>query len=271
MRQLITLCRFELAVARRSRMVVLFAAGFALATMILAVTGLSSGGMLAVQGFARTTMSLMQLVLWIIPLVGLLIGAAVGAESLELEFQASLPASRAEIVMARWLVWVAVLGGAMTLGLCLAGLIISATAAPGDEWRYLRLLAVSNLLLAASLSIGFLLGLMARSRIRAMGLAVAGWIVMVMGFDLLAIGALAILPRGQAGWGLTALLMLDPADAARSLAIGLLQADIVAGPTGAAIRKVLGPWGLWALLMSLVAWTALPLYAAARRFRRMDL
>jgi Cu-processing system permease protein len=271
MRQLIYLCRFELAVARRSRMVVMFAAGFALATITLAATGLSSGGLLAVQGFARTTMSLMQLVLWIIPLVGLLIGAGVGAESLELEFQASLPASRAGMVLARLIVWFAVLGAAMTLGLCLAGLVISAMAASGDEWRYLRLIVVSNLLLAASLSIGFLLGLVARSRIRAMGLAVAGWIVMVIGFDLLAIGALAILPKGQAGWGLTALLMLDPADAARSLAIGLLQADIVAGPTGAAIRKVLGAGGLWALFFSLVAWTAFPLYVAARRFRRVDL
>lgn len=271
MRQLGKLCRFELAVARRSRMVTLFAVGFALGTMVLAVTGLSSGGVVAVQGFARTTMSLMQLVLWIIPLVGLLIGAAVGAESLELEFQVSLPAGRAEILVARWLVWVAVLGGAMTLGLGLAGLLMSATAAPGDEWRYLRLIGVSNLLLAATLSIGLLLGLLARSRIRAMGLAVAGWVVMVIGFDLLAIGTLALLPRGQAGWGLTLLLMLDPADAARSLAIGLMQADIVSGPTGAAIRKVLGAWGLWALVVSLLAWTALPLYAAARSFRRLDL
>ena len=271
MRQLATLCRFELAVARRSRMVVLFAAGFALATIVLAVTGLSSGGAVAVQGFARTTMSLMQLVLWIIPLVGLLIGSAVGAESLELEFQVSLPAGRAEIMLARWLVWCAVLGGAMTLGLGLAGLLMSAMASAGDEWRYLRLLGVSNMLLAATLSVGLLLGLLARSRIRAMAFAVTAWIIMVIGFDLLAIGALALLPRGQAGWGLTVLLMVDPADAARSLAIGLLQADIVSGPTGAAIRKVLGGGSLWALAASLLIWIAVPLYVAARRFRRLDL
>ena len=271
MRPLATLCRFELAVARRSRMVVLFAGGFALATLILAVTGLSSGGVVAVQGFARTTMSLMQLVLWIIPLVGLLIGAGVGAESLELEFQVSLPAGRTAILFARWLVWLAVLGGAMTLGLGLAGLLMSSTAAAGDEWRYLRLIGVSNLLLGATLSLGLLLGLLARTRIRAMGFAVSAWIVMVIGFDLLAIGALALLPRGQAGWGLTLLLMADPADAARSLAIGLVQADIVAGPTGAAIRKVLGGWSLWALAGSLLVWMALPLCAAARRFRRLDL
>jgi Cu-processing system permease protein len=159
----------------------------------------------------------------------------------------------------------------MTLGLSLAGILISASAWSGDEWRYFRLLGVSNLLLAASLAIGLMLGILARARLRAMGFAIAVWVLLLVGFDLIAIGALAVLPRGQAGWGLTLLLMLDPADAARALAIALLQADIVSGPTGAAIRKVLGGWGLWALVLSLLLWTVLPLYTAARRFRRLDL
>ena len=264
-------CRFELGAARKSRTVILFAAGFAVATVVIAVTGLSSGGLIAVQGFARTTMSLMQLVLWIVPLVGLLIGGAVGAESFEIEFQAALPVHRYQLMLARWLAWFAVLGGAMTLGLGLAGAVISVAAGSGDQWRYLRLVGVGNALLAACLAIGLFLGVVARSRIRAMGFAVAAWIVLVVGVDLVAIGALAMLPRGQAGWSLTLLLMLDPVDAARSLAISLLQADVVSGPTGAALRKVLGGWGLWALVASLVLWTCLPLYAAVRRFRRLDL
>ena len=65
--------------------------------------------------------------------------------------------------------------------------------------------------------------------------------------------------------------MLDPVDSARALAIGLLQADIVSGPTGAAIRKVLGGWGLWALVLALLLWIVLPLWRAARRFRGLDL
>jgi Cu-processing system permease protein len=266
-----SLCRFELVAARKSRTVALLALGFAVATVVLALTGLSSGGVVSVQGFARTTMSLMQMVLWIVPLVGLLIGASVGAENLELEFQVALPVHRFEIVLARWLAWVAALGGALTLGLSLAGILISVAAGPGDEWRYLRLLGVSNLLLAASLAIGVMLGVLARSRMRALGLAVGAWVGMVIAVDLIAIGLLAILPRGQSGWGLTLLLMFDPADAARALAIALLQADIVSGPTGAAFRKVLGGWGLWALLLSLLLWIALPLWGAARRFRRLDL
>jgi Cu-processing system permease protein len=271
MRYFRSLCAFELVAARRSKTVLLFALGFTIAALVLAFTGLSSGGVIAVQGFARTTMSLMQLVLWIVPLVGLLVGASIGAESLELEFQVSLPVPRSGILLARWVVWLAVVGGAMTLGLSLAGLVISAFAGSGDAWRYFRLIGVSNLLLAASLAIGVLLGVLAGSRLRAMGFAIAAWVLVVVGFDLLAIGTLAVLPRGQAGWGLTLVLMLDPVDSARALAISLLQADLVSGPTGAAIRKVLGGWGPWALVLSLLLWIALPLLGAARRFRRLDL
>lgn len=271
MSQLRNLYRFEVTAARRAKTVVLFALGFASATLVVSLIGLSAGGVVAVQGFARTTMSLMQLVIWIVPLVGLLVGASVGAESLELEFQVSLPVRRSEILLARWVAWFAVLGGAMTIGLGLGGVLLSALAGSADGWRYLRLIAVSNLLLGAMLAIGLALGLAARTRIRAMGFGIVAWVVLVIGVDLIAIGALALLPKGQAGWGLTTLLMLDPVDSARALSIALLQADIVSGPTGAAIRKVLGGWGLWALIAALCGWVALPLYTAARRFGQLDL
>jgi Cu-processing system permease protein len=266
-----SLLRFELAAASKSRVIATFAVGFGAATIGLAMTGLSSGGVVAVQGFARTSMSLMQLVLWVVPLLGLLIGSSVGAESLELEFQVSLPVSRRAVLVTRWLAWLIVTAGALTLGLALAGMVISLLAGPGDVWRYLRLLAVANLLLAATLALGLMLGGFARSRLRAVGFAVIAWVILVVGFDLAAIGTLAILPKGQAGWPLTVLLMLDPVDAARALSISLLQADIVSGPTGAALRKVLGGYGVATLLGSLVLWTWAPMISAARRFRRQDL
>jgi Cu-processing system permease protein len=266
-----SLLRFELAGARRAKTVSMFAIGFSLATIVVALVGLSSGGSLAVQGFARTSMSLLQLVLWVVPLMGLLIGASVGAECLELELMAALPVSRAGLVIARWFAWVIVLGASITLGLGVAGLVISIAAGSSDAWRYLRLIGVSNLLLAVCVAMGMTVGILARTRIRAMATAVLVWVVLVIGIDLIAIGALAILPRGQAGIGLTALLMADPVDSARALGVALLQADLVAGPTGAALRKVLGGWGVWALLVAMIMWAAVPLYSAGRRFARMDL
>jgi hypothetical protein len=94
--------------------------------------------------------------------------------------------------------------------------------------------------------------------------------VLVIVMDLAAIGLLAVLPRGHSAWGLSVLLLADPVDAARTLAISLLQADVVAGPMGAALRKVLGGYGVWLIAVALLAWIVVPLLGAGRRFARSD-
>src|SRR6185503_53617 len=94
--------RFELTTARSGRTVLLFAGGFALASLVVAVVGLSAGGVLAVQGFARTSISLLQLVVWVVPLVALLSGAAAGAECREVEFVFALPVTRTDVLLSCW-------------------------------------------------------------------------------------------------------------------------------------------------------------------------
>lgn len=265
------LLRFELAAARTGRTAPLFAVGFALASLGVAFVGLSAGGVVAVQGFARTSVSLLQLVVWVVPLLALLTGAVAGAECHELEFVVALPIARARIVVARWAALLVALGAALLVGLGAAGIVIGSLAGAADGIRYLALVGVATLLLAACLAVGLALGVSARSRTRAMAFAVVAWFVLVVGVDLVAIALLAILPAGQASWGLSLLLLADPVDAARVLGLGLFRAEAIAGPTGAALRQVLGGWGAWLLVAGLVGWTALPLALAGRRLTRSDL
>jgi len=265
------LIRFELAAARNGRTAPLFAAGFALASIAIALVGLSAGGTIAVQGFARTSISLLQLVLWLVPLLALLTGAAAGAECYELEYVAALPGARSRLVISRWAAWLIALGAALLVGLGSAGVVIAIFAGTADAWSYLGLLAVAALLLSACLSLGLALGIWARSRARALALAVVAWCVLLVGIDLAAIGLLAILPAGTATWPLSLLLLLDPLDAARALGLGLFQATAIAGPTGAALRAVLGGWGAVLLVVGLLVWTVVPLRLAVRTLSRRDL
>jgi Cu-processing system permease protein len=265
------LLRFEVAAARRTRTVTLFATGFALASLAVALIGLSAGGAMAVQGFARTSVSLLQLVVWVVPMVALLTGAVAGAECHELEFVVGLPLTRGQLLGARWAAWTLALGAALFVGLGAAGIAIAVFAGAADGARYLALILVAWLLLAATLALGLAIGVTARTRARAVGIAIVTWFVLVVGVDLVAIGVLAILPPRDAGWGLSLLLLADPVDAARAFGLGLFRADAIAGPTGAALRRVLGGWGAWVLVAGLVAWTALPLALAGRWFARRDL
>jgi len=265
------LLRFEWAAARKGRTAPLFAAGFAVASVAIALVGLSASGALAVQGFARTSISLLQLILWVVPLLALLIGAAAGDECYELEYIAALPLTRFEIVFSRWIAWLGALGAALCIGLGAAGVVIGVFAGMADGWRYLGLVALALLLLSAALAIGMAIGVWARDRGRALAFAIVAWCVLVVGVDLLAIGLLAILPAGAPSWPVSLLLLLDPIDLARVLGLGLFSANEIAGPTGAALRAVMGGWGSLLLSAGLVAWTALPLAIATRTFRRRDL
>ncbi|HEX7336907.1 MAG TPA: ABC transporter permease subunit [Gemmatimonadales bacterium] len=267
----LALCRFELSAALRGRTAPYFAAGFGLAGLTVALVGLSAGGVLAVQGFARTSVSLLELIVWVVPILALISGAVAGADCHELEFTASLPLRRHAIVFSRWAASTLTLGAAVLLGLGSAGLVIGMLAGSADGWRYLRLIGVALLVLSATLALGLWIGVAAHSRFKAVGVAVAVWFALVIGVDLAAIGALAVLPPGEAGPWLSVLLMASPVNSARALGLSLFHTDVVAGPTGAALRAVLGQAGAWALTAALIGWTVVPLGLAGRRFSRSDL
>jgi Cu-processing system permease protein len=267
----VAIFRFEWGAARRGRVAPLFAAGFALASIGVTLAGLSAGGVIAVQGFARTSVSLLQLTLWTVPLLALLLGAVQGAECYDLEFLAALAAPRGRLGFGRWAAWALALGAALVAGFGAAGVAIGILAGAADAWRYAALVAVALLLLSAGLAIGLWIGVVARSRARAVGMAVVVWFVLAIGADLVAITLLAVLPARDATWNLVVLLAANPVDSARALGLGLFGADAVAGPTGAALRRLLGGPGAVLLAATLVAWTVAPLKLAGRRLALRDL
>jgi Cu-processing system permease protein len=137
--------------------------------------------------------------------------------------------------------------------------------------QYLGLLAVATLLLSACLATGLAIGVRVRDRGRALAIAIVVWSLLVVGVDLIAIGLLALLPAGIGSWPLSLLLLIDPVDQARVLGLGLFSAAEIAGPTGAALRAMMGGWGAALLVAGLLAWTVGPLAFAARTFSKRDL
>jgi ABC-type transport system involved in multi-copper enzyme maturation permease subunit len=121
------------------------------------------------------------------------------------------------------------------------------------------------------LSIGVLIGVVVRRRGAAVGWALAAWVIAAVLFDLAAIAVLQVAGDGQPGPWLVTLLALNPIDGVRALALVGLGADVLLGPTGAALHRMLGPGGgaLW-VAGSLVMWLVVPAVAGAAVFRRRD-
>jgi len=123
----------------------------------------------------------------------------------------------------------------------------------------------------AGLAAGVLIGVLARRRPAAIGGTLAAWLCAAVLYDLVAIGLLQLTGSGEPGRYLVALLALNPVDGMRALGLVTLGADVLLGPTGAAMQRAMGPGGGTAIVLgSLVAWCVLPIAAAIRAYADRD-
>jgi Cu-processing system permease protein len=262
----------ELRAALASRLVQGFGVVFALIALGIAAAGLAASGQLVVQGFTRTAVSLLSLALYLLPLVGLVLGAhGFGVEDGGTELLLAQPIARGAVLMGRAAGLAATLVLVAAIGFGLAGIVVLARAGTAGLAGYLLVAAGSTVVGLAGLAIGVLLGVRARRRLTAVSMALVVWVVLAVLFDFAAIALLQFTGDGAPGPLLLALLAANPIDGMRALALIGLGADVLLGPTGAALSKVMGPSGGAVLVgAAMVAWCAVPLTLAARSYRQRD-
>jgi len=97
------------------------------------------------------------------------------------------------------------------------------------------------------------------------------WLAAALLYDLAAIAVLQVTGNGEPGPWLVALLALNPVDGVRALGLVALGADTLLGPTGAALRRLMGDSGgaAWVVASTMV-WLAGALAAAVTVVRRRD-
>lgn len=270
--RMLALAVFELRSTLRGRMLPAFAVLFAVVAAGLALAGLGGSGQLLVQGFTRTAVSLMTLGYYIMPLLGLLLGSmAFAANSAAMEAIAAQPISASELVVGRALGLLAAIALVVLAGFGSAAAFIAANAGTAGVGGFLLVALGSALAGAAGLAVGILLGIASRSRLGAMGGAIAAWLFAAVVFDLLAIGVLQLVGDGQPGGWLLALLALNPIDGLRAVSLLELGADVLLGPAGAALERMLGAGrGVALVAASLAAWICAPMALAISLSARRD-
>lgn len=262
----------ELRAALAGRLVQGFGVVFALTALGIAAAGLAASGQLVVQGFTRTAVSLLSLALYLLPLVGLVLGAhAFGVEDGGTELLLAQPVARGTVLLGRALGLAATLVLVSAIGFGLAGVAVLAGAGMDGLAGYILVAGGSTVVGLAGLALGVLLGVRARRRLSAVAMALVAWVVLAVLFDFAAIALLQFVGDGEPGPMLLVLLAANPIDGMRALGLVGLGADVLLGPTGAALSKLLGPSGGAALVgAALLAWCVVPLGVAAHIYRRRD-
>jgi len=261
----------ELRDAVRSRWLTAFAISFAL--VALALAGVQQQGDVGAQGFNRTTASLINLCLLLVPLIALAMGAGAIAGERDRATLATLlaqPLTATQLLLAKYAglsiaIWMTVM-----LGFGVAGFLMALFSPVTDFGHYLLFIVLAGGLASAMLSIGVLISVLSEGRAKAVAVAMLTWFVMVLFYQLAAIGmALTVTPSGEA---LVLAAVLNPVESIRILAVLSLEPDLqVLGPLGAFLNTEFGA-GRSAILLSgaTAVWAAVPLTAAVMLFRRQD-
>ncbi len=267
--------RQELVLAVRSRWIQMFAWVFATLALAVAGSGYILSGGSGVQDFARTAVSLVQLVMLLVPLTALVIGVlALTPERGAAELLFAQPVSRQAILFGKLLGLYQALAAAQAVGFGASGLVILWQSGEEGFAGFLLLFVGSLALTAVFLGIAATIatGSIGR-RTRALSVALIVWFGSVILFDVAALGVASLLRSGTASRLLITAVLVNPVDAVRTgVLLGIEGAAAFGAASLAFLRFTHGPVaGGFLLAVSTILWAAIPPVLAAIRLRRSDI
>lgn len=171
------------------------------AIALTSLFGLVQIGRIGLQGYDRTVVSLLNLVQYLVPLLGLLLGhdLLVGErEERTLALIVSGGVTRARALAGKFLGGCFALAFPLVLGFVIAGTAIGLSARDKSIGSFLTLAASGLALGVIFLAAGLLISTISRTRVQALVCALLTWCVVVFAFDLVAMGVVVTANSSQA-------------------------------------------------------------------------
>jgi Cu-processing system permease protein len=267
------IARQELTINIRNKWTVIFAVAFGALVLMISYFGLMTAGAMGFQGLARTSASLLNLVLYVVPLVALVMGTqSFTNEKAASELLFAQPVTRAEILFGKLAGLFAALATAMLIGFGLAGVVIAWRAGAEGAMRYPLLVVFALALALIFLNLSAFISVLCHRQAKAFGVALFLWFFFVLFYDLLAIGGTFLFKESAGNTFIFVSLFGNPVDMVRVASLISLDGKEVFGVAGAALLRFFGGdvSSLMTLVVGLVFWAVAPALLAARWLRRQD-
>ncbi len=264
----------EFRVNLRNRWVMTFAAVFAILTLAISYFGMATSAEVGFQSFTRTSASLLNLVLYVVPLGSLVLAAfSFNGDAGTSQLLFSQPITRLEILAGKMMglstsVFVAVL-----FGFGVSGIVIGFQAGSDGIPSYLAFVGFMLLLVLVFLSIGVLIAISTKDRATSIGFAVALWFFFVVFYDLIIIGAAFVLQQHTANTVIFLSVFGNPIDLVRVSSLLVLGSPTIFGAAGSALLKFFhsAPVTIITLVSALLVWVFGPLMISTLILRRRDI
>ena len=268
--QIVAIARKEFRDRLRSRWVLAVTMVLTVFALVIAYFGAAQQGAVGFKGIELTIASLTSLVIYLVPLIALILGydAIVGErERGSLDLLLSLPLTRLELLLGKYLGLAAALAFATIAGFGLVGVVLSYGIGLTGLLDYAGFILSTLLMGLAFLSLALLLSVLAASKVVASGAAIALWFLYVLIYDLMLVGILVV-TEGEYMSGLfPILLLLNPADIFRILNIfSLEEVKSLYGLATVFPATLANPWLLGGAMLF---WILAPLALAYMRFRKL--
>lgn len=264
----------EFRITLRSKWVQIFAIVFASLTVAISYFGMVTSIVVDFEGFTRTTASLLNLVLYLVPMVAL--AAAISSFGMDrgaAELLFSQPVSRSEVLLGKLLGLFVSLMVAVLFGFGVSGLIIAVRSGTDGILRYLGFILLTLFLLSTFLCLGALASIITDGRVRALGVALGIWFFFVLFYDLLTMGVASLVSPHAGNQIILFSLFGNPVDLARVGALLILGGPTIFGAAGALLMKTLGSAALTILLLSFstLLWSSLVFLASQWALARREI
>lgn len=267
--QVMTVAGKEFRDRIRNRWVLAVALVFTVFALVIAYFGSAQQGAVGFRSIEFTIASLVSLVIYLIPLIALMLGfdAIVGErERGSLGLLLSMPMTRFELLLGKYLGLAAALSASTLAGFGLVAVVLAAELDGTALFHYAGFMFSSVLLGMAFLSLAVMVSVFATDRTRASGLAIGLWFFFVLIFDLLLLGGLVVSGDSYGGEIFPYLLLLNPADVFRVLNIfSLEEVRTLYGLASVFPESLASPLLLTGVMFG---WIVAPLAVASWGFRR---
>ncbi|MDQ0215524.1 Cu-processing system permease protein [Oikeobacillus pervagus] len=261
---LFTVTRHEWKMSMRSRWMMIFAFLFTVLAAIILFFG-NETAKSGYEGFSRMTANLLNLSLFLIPLLTLLIGSLLFSGEKEdgrLALLMTYPISPFSLIAGKYTGLFLSLSIVLLLGYSVSGILLLFFG--GAAFSLLLLFFFLSLFLTMMfLSISMLIGVLANSRLHALGLGIFCWAFFVLFYEFIIMALTTMAPPNSVLPILTISVFLNPVELIRVFTVIFLGSGTVFGPTiyDFTIWAESG-WGTFMFFVSCLLWTVIPLVMA---------
>ncbi len=234
-------------------------------TLAIGFLGAAPVGVVGVQGPGAIMASLMNLSVYLVPLLALVMGAGVIIEEKRrgiLDLILVYPVSSGEYFLGTFLGYATALSIALVASFVPTGIVLAVTTGIAVR-EYALLLLLVLALGTVFLALSFLISILSRDHARGVASSVLVWILSVFVFDLMLVGGLVLYPGTVPTAVFGFALLLNPADVYRLLAFSWVGS--AASPLG--LATVAPPFPVAVLAAVLLLWAIVPLWLSHRLFQ----